>query len=194
MLIQGFNLAAVDYRHARRQSRVATAVAAVLILLLLAQGAYWALLHREQREAGGRLAGMQAQIRAHEERLRSARGGLPEDARKRYEGTVAALNKILEASAFSWTGLLFELERAVPPGVELREIQPDPSSGKVMLAGIARNEEEVSLLVRGLGQRPAFREVYLLREAERALEPTPGRLARREVSFSLSLFYAGRTS
>jgi len=35
---------------------------------------------------------------------------------------VAVFNKILEASAFSWTGLLMELERAVPPGVSLSEI------------------------------------------------------------------------
>ncbi|MFB3818711.1 MAG: PilN domain-containing protein [Candidatus Methylomirabilales bacterium] len=193
MLIRGFNLAAADYRRARRQGRLAAAVAALLAALLLAQGGYWLLLRREAAEAGARLGAMEAQRRDHEARLRAARGGLPGDAAKGYEAKVAALNRILEASAFSWTGLLFELERAVPPEVELREIHPDPSTGKVSLAGAAKSEEAVSRLVRGLGQRPAFRDVYLLREAERQVPASAGRPARREVSFSLNLVYSGGT-
>jgi Tfp pilus assembly protein PilN len=191
MLIQGFNLAAADYRRARRQGRLAAAVVAVLAGLLLAQGGYWLMLRRDVTEAGTRLAAMESQLREHEQRLRAARGGLPGDAAKGHEARVAALNKILEASAFSWTGLLFELERAVPPEVELREIHPDPSTGKVSLTGSAKSEEAVSRLVRGLGQRPAFRDVYLLREVERQVPAGAGRPARHEVSFNVSLAYAG---
>jgi Tfp pilus assembly protein PilN len=191
MLIQGFNLAAADYRRVRRQGRLGAALAALLAALLLAQGGYWLLLQREVAEAGTRLAAMESQLRGHEARLREARGGLPGDAVKSYEAKVAALNKILEASAFSWTGLLFELERAVPPEVELREIQPDPATGKVTLTGAARSEDGVSRMVRGLGQRPAFRDVYLLREAERQVAAAAGRPARREVGFTVRLIYSG---
>lgn len=192
MLIRGFNLAAADYRGSRRQRALASLAAAALALILLAQGAYWVTLRREASGVGARVAGMEAEVRSQEERLRGLRGGVPAEAVKAYQARVTEYNRILEASAFSWTGLLFELERAVPPHVELRDIQPELSSGKVTLVGTTRSFDDLSHLLRALSQRTAFQDVYLLRQAEKRPEASSGRAAREEVSFTVTLVYAGR--
>jgi Tfp pilus assembly protein PilN len=188
MLIAGFNLASADYRRIRRQRLQALGAAAVLALALLAQGAFWAVVHRDTAATGRRLAAMEQEVRRHEDQVRALRANIPADALKGYEARLAAYNKILEAGAFSWTGLLLELERAVPPGVELRAIQPDPTTGRVALTGQCRDFEDISRLVQSLSQRPAFREVDLLQQAER--RPGPGEPGG--LSFNLSMLYEGR--
>lgn len=190
MLIHGFNLSAADYRRSRRDSRIAAGAATVLALAVLLQAGYGIVVRRDVAAAGARLAAMETQVRQHEEQARAARAGVPPEIAKGYEAKVAALNQILDASAFSWTGLLLELERAVPPGVELRDISPDLATGKVMLTGTSRSSDELTAFLKGLAQRQPFRDVYLLREAEKQGEP--GRNGRDELAFTVSLIYRGR--
>jgi Tfp pilus assembly protein PilN len=106
---------------------------------------------------------------------------------KRYQVRVKAYNQILEASAFSWIGLLVELERSVPSSVSLKEISPDLATGRVSLRGVARSFEDLSLFLRGLEQRTAFHDVFLLRQA--AQETQAGKPEGLE--FTVSLVYQG---
>ena len=188
MLISGFNLATGDYRRERREVILSAGVVAVLAILLIGQAVDWLLVRRDARGDGSRLAQMEGDIRRHQDGLRAIRAGIPDEAVKRHEVKVAAFNKILEASAFSWTGLLMELERAVPPGVALSEIHPDLPSGKVMLRGTARSFDGLGRFLRGLEERIAFRDVYLTRQAERKV-PAGG---QEELDFAVTLTYQGR--
>jgi len=187
MVIAGFNLAGADYRRIRRWRILAAGILAVLLLALGAQLAVWAWLRRDVEGVAQRLQHMERELDQHEGQVRAARAGVPATALKQYELRVAAYNKILEAGAFSWIGLLVELERSVPPHVYLREITPDLATGQVTLRGNARSFEDLTRLLRGLEERTAFRNVFLLRQGERkGQEGGAGTL-----DFSASLFYRG---
>lgn len=187
MLISGFNLASTNYRRARRDLVLTACGVMVLGLLLAGQIAMWAAGRGEREAVAGRLARMEGEFRRHQEEVRAVRAGVPDEVMKRYEAKVKAYNQILEASAFSWTGLLVELERAVPPSVFLTEINPNLETGAVALRGMARSFEDLGVFLRGLEERTAFREVYLLRQAEQKSQSgKPGGL-----EFSVSLIYWG---
>jgi Tfp pilus assembly protein PilN len=188
MLIAGFNLAREEFRQERRAVLLAAGAGAVLTLLLLGQVAAWLVVRRDVQVTGSRLARMEAEFRRHQEGLRAVRGSIPEEAVKRYEAKVLALNKILEASAFSWTGLLMELERTQPPGIALSEIHPDLTTGQVTLRGTAQSFDNLGRFLRGLEQRTAFRDVYLLRQSERKAQAA----GQAGLDFAVTLIYEGR--
>jgi Tfp pilus assembly protein PilN len=188
MVMQSFNLASTDYRRSRRRTRFLAGSAVLLLLLLAGQLALWADTRRETQATSARLASVDTEIRRLQEEGRAARAAIPAEALKQYEARVAAYNQILEASAFSWIGLLVELERSVPPGVVLGEIQPDLPTGRVSLRGTARTFEALTLLLRGLEERTLFRDVYLLHQSVK--KPTEGR--PESLEFLVNLIYKGR--
>ena len=165
MLIVGFNLAAADYRRSRRTVLFLSGLSAALLVLLFLQGMGWIALRREGTAVAARLGAMQSEVRLHQEQVRAVRVTIPAEQVKQYEAKVAAYNQILDAFAFSWIGLLVELERSVPPGVVLSEIHPDLGTGRVALRGTARSFEDLTKLLTGLEQRTTFRDVYLLHQS-----------------------------
>jgi Tfp pilus assembly protein PilN len=187
MLMTGFNLASTNFHRARRDLILSVSALAVLGILLVGQIAVWMAGRGEQQVMGQRLARMEGEVRQHQEQVRRVLASVPDAARKRYETRVQAYNQILEASAFSWMGLLVELERSVPPSVFLSEIHPDLTTGEVSLRGVARSFEDLTLLLRGLQERTTFRDVYLLRQAERKLQPGKP----EGLEFTVSLNYRG---
>jgi Tfp pilus assembly protein PilN len=188
MLIAGFNLAAADYRRARRELLLAAAAVAVLVVLLLGQLAFWLVLRREGHVIGDRLTRMEQEIHRHQAEVQAVQAGVPAEALRRYAARVTAYNKILEAAAFSWIGLLVELERAVPPGITLHEIHPELATGRVLLRGTAQAFDDLTRLLRGLEQRQGFAEVFLLRQAERK----PGSGGPAGLEFAVTLTVQGR--
>lgn len=185
MLISGFNLAAADYRASRRRLILPVAVAVVLTLLLLGQIGLWVKVRREGQATAQQLAQMEAELRRRQEGLRAARAAVPAEAMKSYQAKLVVLNEILEASAFSWTGLLTELERSVPPGVYLTHILPNLSNGKVAIRGVARTFDDLSRMLQTLGEQPAFRDVFLLRQSIKKATPT----SPEALDFGLTLTY-----
>lgn len=185
MLISGFNLAASDYRASRRRLILPVAVAVVLTLLLLGQIGLWVMVRREGHAIAPRLAQMEAELRRHEERLRAARAAIPPETLKRYEAKVVVFNEILEASAFSWIGLLTELERSVPPGVYLTQIHPNLSTGQVAIRGVAKTFDELSRMLHTLGEQSSFRDVFLLHQSTKKATPT----APEALDFGVTLTY-----
>jgi hypothetical protein len=188
MVITGFNLAAADYRRTRRTLVQLAVTSAVLALLLAGQAYVWVAQRRENQAVEARVTAMEARLRQHESQAQAVRTTLPAEALKRHEVRVAAYNQMLEASAFSWIGLLVELERAVPSGVTIHAIQPDLSSGRVSLRGEADSFEDLTKLLRGLQQRTTFRNVFLLQQAKRKAAGGMG----EGLEFSVSLTYEGR--
>jgi len=187
MVIAGFNLAAADYTRNRRTLLLLTAAAALLIALLAGQLLVWGAQRRANLAVEARLAGMETEFARHQNQAQAFRAKIPAETLKQYEAKVAAYNQILEASAFSWIGLLVELERAVPPGVTVSSIQPDLASGKVALRGETGSFENLTKLLRGLEQRANFRDVFLLRQAT---HKSPG--GPDVIDFSVRLIYEGR--
>jgi Tfp pilus assembly protein PilN len=188
MVITGFNLATSNYRRTKRTLLVLGVASAVLFLVLAVQLVVWFAQHRENRAVKARLATMAAELGRHQSQAKTVQTKLPAEAIKQYEAKVAAYNQILEASAFSWIGLLVELERSVPPGVTIASIQPDLVSGKVGLNGEAASFDDLTKLLRGLEQRTVFKDVFLLRQA---IHKGP-RVGSNAVDFSVSLIYQGR--
>jgi Tfp pilus assembly protein PilN len=190
MVSPGFNLATRDYRREGRQRHLLAGVALLLVVCLAGQVGAWALLRQRDQAIATRLAAMEAELRRHTEEVRTVKSGVSGEAVKRYQARVAALNQILEAAAFSWSGFLAELERSVPPGVLLNEIQPDPVSGQVSLRGTAKGFTELGRLLHGLEERPVFTNVFLLRQAERRL----GAIGPEVLDFSVAMTYRGHRS
>lgn len=188
MVITGFNLAASDYRRYRRTLLLLTAATTLLILLLAGQLLVWGAQRRANQAVEARLAGMEIEFARHQNQAQTVRAKIPAETVKQYEAKVAAYNQILEASTFSWIGLLVELERSVPPGVTVSSIQPDLSSGKVALRGETDSFENLTKLLRGLEQRARFRDVFLLHQTTRR---SPGG-GPEVVDFSVNLIYEGR--
>lgn len=185
MLISGFNLAGANYHRARREVILGACAAAALGLLLAGQILTWAAGRGEREAITVRLARMEGELLRHQEEARAVLDGIPGEAMQQYESKVKAYNQILEASAFSWIGLLVELERAVPPSVFLTAIHPDLATGRVALHGVARSFNDLSLLLRGLEARTGFRDVYLLHQAERKAQAEKP----EGLEFAVSLIY-----
>ena len=188
MVITGFNLATSDYRRNRRTLARLTVAAGLLALLLAGQLLVWASQRRANQGVEGRLAAMESEFLRHQSQAQAVRTKIPADTMKQYETKVGAYNQILEASAFSWIGLLVELERSVPPGATVSAIQPDLASGKVGLRGEATSFDVLTKLLKGLEQRTLFRDVFLLHQSTRK---SPGG-GPEVVEFSISLLYEGR--
>lgn len=153
---------------ARRRGTLRRGLAGAVILLVLATVAHGLLLLRGR----DRLAGLEETRAARAEelaRLGSGSGGGARPAERVADlgERVRFYNGILEASAFSWTGLLNELELALPEGVGLVEIQPDQHLSGARLRGEARTLEALTGFVRRLEERPLFARVFLLRHGAR---------------------------
>jgi len=74
-----------------------------------------------------------------------------------------ALKGLVDQRAFSWTGLLSQLEGALPPDVRLKSIAPEFRKGRhsLSLEAVARSAEDAVPLVKILEDRPEFEDVFL---------------------------------
>lgn len=148
----------------RRRRLFRRALAPAVVLLLLVTVLHGLLISRWR----SRLAGLEETwtARATEvERVRPGAAGAaaPANGAATLAGRIRFYNSLLEASAFSWTGLLNELEAALPEGVGLTEVRPDQTLTGVQLRGEARTLEALTGFVRRLEERPLFTRVFLLR-------------------------------
>ncbi len=159
-------------------------------LLVAAAGAAQAIHYRSLANSllpdGARLQVLQREVRRLEAQLAPRVPPETRQAIAALPARVEAYNQIITAGAFSWSGLLMELEASLPPHVGLTGIQADPASGVVTLQGQAKSFAEVTTFVHLLEQRPAFRDVYLLRHAEQGRSGGEG---ARLQDFTIRLHY-----
>lgn len=153
---------------ARRRGLLRRGLAGVVLLLFVGTVVH-GLLHARWR---AHLASLEDTwtARAAEREQAGAGSGKPAGPGEWPAGLaerVRFYNGLLEASAFSWTGLLNELEAALPEGVGLAQISPDQQLTSVQLRGEARTLEALTGFVRRLEGRPLFTRVFLLRHSGR---------------------------
>lgn len=153
---------------ARRRRLLRRALAGAVLLLLVGTVAHGFLLSRWRTHLAS-LEETWTGREADRERVRAGteRGAGPVDKPTGLAERVRFYNSLLEASAFSWTGLLNELEAALPEGVGVVEIRPDQQLTGVQLRGEARTLEALTGFVRRLEERPLFTRVFLLRQGGR---------------------------
>lgn len=145
------------------------AAAALLVAAAtLAHGLYYRSLVRSTAPAEARLRALEADARRVEAQHTAAIPAETRAALAALPARVEIYNRILVAAAFSWTGLLMELEASLPPNVGLASIQPDPASGTVTLQGLAKGFADITAFITLLEQRVAFHDVQLLRHSEQA--------------------------
>lgn len=86
---------------------------------------------------------------------------LPGDQIAMLQGKVAFANLLAEKRAFSWTGLLSDLEETVPAHLSIGSVKLDFQQSKVIVEGLARNLHDVNAFVRTLQAHPAFQKALL---------------------------------
>jgi Tfp pilus assembly protein PilN len=69
-----------------------------------------------------------------------------------------AVRQLVERRAFSWTGLLGALERALPPGVRLVSLRPDTRAGvlTLTLVAVGRSVDDVLAIPKALRAQGEF--------------------------------------
>jgi hypothetical protein len=167
------------------------AVAGLCLSLLLGLGNFF--LYRSSR-ADLRIAEQQRQryqqgVQKREESLATLTRRLTSQQVEGLDARVKLYNGIIQGSTFSWSHLLFELERAIPANAALVEIQPNFVKGDIILAGTAKTMEDVLRCVRSLKERDVFYQVYLLKH-----EVNKDRTGGGGMQFSISLRYRGEAA
>jgi len=165
-----------------------TAVGGICLSVLLGFGNL--LLYRSSqadlRIAAQRIREAQEAIQKREHSLATLPDRLPSAEMARLDARVKLYNRIIKGANFSWSGLLFELERAIPANVALDEIHPDFGEGGVTLVGTAKSMEDLLRCVQGLKERDAFHQVFLRDHQVKEKDATVG--------FTISLRYRGEAA
>lgn len=74
---------------------------------------------------------------------------------------VAFVDELALQQKFSWTQFLNDLEMAVPPKISMESVVLDFKNSSITLSGAALNLDDLSALVDGLEQHPAFQHIVL---------------------------------
>lgn len=183
------NLVSPEIQKRRRLRHLA--VAGLCLSLLLGLGNFF-LYHSSRadlRIAQQRRERYQQSIRKREESLATLTRRLPAQQVEGLDARVKLYNRIIQGSTFSWSHLLFELERAIPANVALVEIQPNFVEGEIIMVGTAKTMEDVLRCVQSLKERDVFYQVYLLKH-----EVNKDRTGGGGMKFSVSLRYRGEAA
>jgi Tfp pilus assembly protein PilN len=78
-------------------------------------------------------------------------------------GEWAAVQDLVDRRAFSWTGLFSSLEEALPPGVRLVSVSPEPGEGgtALVLTAVGRRGEDALALLQSLQAHRDFEGAFL---------------------------------
>jgi Tfp pilus assembly protein PilN len=159
-------------RHPFRNERLPTLALALGIAALAVVSVRHVLLARDlmpgrARDVEGRAAALEREI----ETLRAESADLqrlaaPPEALKEW----AAVKRLVDRRAFSWTGLFGALEEALPPGVRLVSVSPRDEQGRIelALAAVGRSDADALALLQQLQAHGEFEGAFLERWSEGA--------------------------
>ncbi len=180
------NLASPEILKRRRLFHLAVGGLALSGLLGLGNVHLYRASQAELRVAEERTQQAEEAIRKRDDSLKTLPDRLSPEETSRLDARVKLYNHIIQGANFSWSSLLFELERAIPQGVALDEIHPEFGKGAVTLSGRARTLEDILRCVQQLKERDVFHEVYLLNHEAKEKENI--------VQFTISLRYRGHAA
>ena len=183
------NLVSPEIQKRRRLRQLAVAGLCLSLLLGLGNFFLYRSSQADLRIAEQRRQRYQQAVRTREESLATLTRRLPAQKVEHLDARVKLYNQIIQGSTFSWSHLLFELERAIPANVALVEIQPNFAEGDISLTGTAKTMEDLLGCVRSLKERDAFYQVYLLKHAVNKDRTRGGGM-----QFSVSLRYRGEAA
>ncbi|HUJ79685.1 MAG TPA: PilN domain-containing protein [Nitrospiria bacterium] len=86
---------------------------------------------------------------------------LTDESRAALKAQVKVANQMIQQRLFSWSRLFLTLERAVPAGVSLVSVQPQPSTATLTLRGEALTLERLTGFVGKLQETAPFHDVFL---------------------------------
>jgi type IV pilus assembly protein PilN len=148
----------------------------VALLLLVTAAVLWWAVHTEQRKAAAAQA-RASTIESAITRTRSERQQAEASMRQPQNAAVLAqsqfLNNLFLRKSFSWTAVMMDLERVLPPGVQVLNI--DPVVGKegdvTIRMRVAGPREKAVALVRNLEHSRRFRTPRIVGETAQAQNP-----------------------
>jgi hypothetical protein len=160
------NLASPAIRKRRRLQLLAVAGLCLSLLLGLGNALLYTLSQADLRSSEEQLRQQQELVRERERALASLPQRLSAKELERFGSRIDLYNRIIHGANYSFTRLLFDLERAIPPNVTLTEIRPDLGGGAVTFLGNAKSMEDLLRCIDRLKGQEAFHQVYLLNHAE----------------------------
>lgn len=168
------NLATRTYVDQRLISQVCYAALALLAIVLA-----WNVVVAFSNY--GELQRLKADIATYEGRLNSRPKDVPERDYTRLLADITFFNGVLERKAFSWLGLLDQVEDATPEGVALTSLALDTKTGEMKIEGLAHSFANVRASMEKFEGSRAFTRTLLLSHHDVSMgEKTRG------VQFSLS--------
>jgi hypothetical protein len=108
-----------------------------------------------------RTAQLSAERQKVEELLRRQSIVLTDQNRAAVKAQVEVANQMIHQRLFSWSRLLLTLEQAVPAGVSLVGVQPQPSTTTLTLRGEALTLDRLTSFVGKLQETAPFHDVFL---------------------------------
>ena len=129
---------------ARRRRRVLYIIAAVIVVVALLA---WLLLFGLRQRAQAQVAAVDESIAALETEI--TRLGGDADRVASFEGRLAALETLLDRHV-TWTPLLQEFERLLPPAVTLTSLEVAEGGSTIQIAGTTPNLDDVAQLLASL--------------------------------------------
>ncbi len=81
---------------------------------------------------------------------------------KKLDKKVKMANELILKKSFSWTGFLNDLEKAIPPDISIKKIEPRFLDHSVNLSGESLTLKDLTRLILSLEEKPEFSNVFLL--------------------------------
>lgn len=80
------------------------------------------------------------------------------------------INVIIEKQAFSWTGLIYNLEERTPDEISITEIIPSIAENNIRIIGLAKTVDDIVKYVNNLQLSSYFKDVFLLEHNDVEIE------------------------
>ena len=103
---------------------------------------------------------------------------------------ISFANRISSHQAFSWTRFLSDLEAAVPLNISMKSVAPNFKDASIVLTGSADTLSDLTDLVEGLEEHPAFNRVILSSHKIKKFKEKDQKTRQRDyVAFSMKVTY-----
>lgn len=134
-----------------------------LLALVLAANLLYAVRNIQQlRQVGGHLTEIESKLAS--QRSSGATKYTP-DEYARVMARIGAANKLIEADQFRWSVLLDKLEKLLPEGVAIRNLDPDFKEHSLKISAVARDTAAMTALLDALLSSADMRKVQLTEQS-----------------------------
>ncbi len=163
-----FNLATYEYT----DKRVALLIAVFISCTLVLFAGYNYIVYEKSKVQSDRalkeVKKIQKDISLIKKQIEESKKGKDSAIGGRYEEKLSDkilwLNEIIGRKAFSWSQLLYSLEKASPPRIAIKTIRPNFSGKKIRIIGQAKDVAAITTFVDSLQGTKYITKSFLLKE------------------------------